>query len=299
MTRKYKYVISLQGERYFVCYDETENNITTEVIKDIDTTPGDVEEGLRQEYVVLLHEALDNTDSLLNHTKTIEYIKNDYISQLDKLYDTYFEHQTFNIDGYKFNVSNRSLHYYRQITGDIEANKSKLEILNFTTKQVLWGDQLISFESFLEYMNNMILYIEKLNKKFHNDKKWIANINPAIDFSNYIDIEAEMVMFREISDLKNQDRAELIISIKKEIFPEFNEKTDDAWQTIINLVNPENVDILKELSISGQEVVQKYIALHQIYLDKFTATQSLINNKTPNYVKTQKKLDDIIARWSI
>jgi len=298
MTREYKYVISLEGERYLVCYNEIENDITTEVIKDIDTTPGDTEEGLRQVYITLLHEALDNTNPQLNHTKTIEYVKNDYVSRLDKLYDVYFEHQAFTVDNHKFNISNRSLHYYRQIEKDIESGKSKLEILNFATKEVTWYDKQISFENYLNYMNDIILYIAKLNKDFSNDKKYIININPEVDFSNYIDTEIEMAMFMEARNKQKQDGILLINDIKAEIFSEFDEKTDEPWQTIMNLCNPANVDVLQELSTKGRELVKKYTILHQIHIDEFEKIRTIISNKKPKHILTQERLDKIILKWS-
>lgn len=300
MVREYKHIISLENQKYLIVYAETnEQGNVIEITKNIDIAEGVVEEGIRQEYSKLFYEALDKTDPMHNHKQTIEYIKTEHINKLNNLYFNFFQNHIKYIDNIPFYINSQYLHYYNEFVQCIEKQNTTIPFyFDFDKKEIHWSTHLIAFDKFLEYINTIKIYIATLNKDFQQDKKWIQNLDAMIDFSNMINIENEKKLMEDIIKRQNEDKIQLVQELKK-IIVDFDEKTDDAWGTIVNYNNPINQEFLTDLTKEQKSIMQQYVDKYNQYRIEYAEIQQMINSNKPNYLQTQERLNNIIAKWSL
>ena len=294
INKNHKHIISLDGDRYLIYYNNGE-------IKDIDITPNEVPEDIRLQYVQLLQEAYDDTDPHINHTKTIEYIKNDYIARLDALYKPYFDKKILNFDGHKFNISSYFLHYLNTIQENIKNGQSQLQIINFNTQEITWYDTRLSFTVFLEYLDRVIVEIEKLNIEFATDKKWIANLSADVDFSGIKDIQDELLLLQNIEN-KIQDLAFKVFNELQLLFTDLSLDNFDIkkiWFFLNNLLyNPDNKETYDKIIPDKQNILLSFWNQYKQYCEEEQNVHHMIENEIPNYDKTQKQLNLILQKWS-
>lgn len=300
MTKEYKYIVSLSGERYLVHYNEIDaNGVITQIVRDIDLAENQASESVRQEGKKLFYEALDKTDPIDNHKQTIEYVKTKHIDELNKLYFSFFQNHVKYIDDMPFYINAQHLHYYNEFVQCIEKQHTTIPFyFDFEKKEIHWNTHIIQFDRFLECIDIIKIYIATLNRDFQQDKKWIQNIDAMVDFSNMINMDNENKLMDDIIARKNEDKIQLVQELKK-IIIDFDETTDDAWGTIINYNNPMNQEFLIDLTKEQKNIMQQYVDKHNQYNVELAEVQQMINSNKPNYLQTEERLSNIIAKWLI
>ena len=113
-----------------------------------------------------------------------------------------------------------------------------------------------------------------------------------------IDIENEKKLIENILTRQNIDKVQLVQELKK-IIVDFDETTDDAWGTIANCNNPLNQEFLEDLTHEQKSIIQQYIDKHNKYCAELEEVQQMINSNKPNYLQTEERLNNIIAKWSL
>jgi hypothetical protein len=300
MNIVYKYIVSLEGQRYLLYYDllSNDNNIIKSDFYDINLDDKSLSEGSLEEMREKFYVAINSTDYQFNHIKTIEYIKNDYMNQLTSLYNQFFNKYSLTIDGILFPLNDTFLHYYKEINSSIKNQISLTQFVNIDKQVVKWSnvDQGISFNKFQDYYSQIINFFDNKNLEFIQDKNWIANLDPLIDFSNEVNsIElSQELKNHQANIVESQKMLRGCIAL---LSKKYNILCNDdiLIYGIDYLINKVLLLANKDESLKINELQQKVTEQNNIA----SKLSHQMNSCEKKIVTTYNKIKEIILKWTI
>jgi hypothetical protein len=302
-TKKYKYIISLEGERFLCYYDllSTDGVIIKTGFDDIDLTPNTAQMEKLEEYRAIFKQALLETDMGVNHSKTVEYIKQQYKDKLAVLREYYFNNYIHQIDGLYFRINAEYVNYYDHIKQDIDNNTSSSIFVDAKNKTVKWGgDAVFSFEKFINYYTQISQLISNKNNEYIQDQQIILQIKDE-DFNGNILFDFNDPAYERAQKSYNISKNAVYPFITAALGQVNITLEDDVlYRVNINMLISDSIKICedKQNETLKNEIIQSVEKMHIDYDNLKNIIEQNSQGDRPIDI-TIKKLDAILTKWTI
>lgn len=300
--KKYKYIISLEGERFLCYYDllSESGEVIETSFDDIDLTPTNIQTNSSIESSAIFEQAIAETDMGINHSKTINYIKQTYIDKLRDLRGLYFNNYIYQINDIYFPINAEYVNYYDHIKQDIENNISSSIFVDIQNKTVKWaGNIILSFESFINYYTQISQFISNKNNEYIQDQQTILQIKEE-DFSSEIMFDWNNVSYQYAQKSYNASKNAVYLLIQT-AFQQINIAFENNILYRIDIDKLIN-DAIKTCKDMKNETLENEIrqAVDKMYIN-YDHLKNIIDQFSRDKKKdiTTETLNAILVKWSL
>lgn len=301
--KKYKYIISLEGERFLCYYDLIAEGgfVIKTGFDDVDLTPNDINIDQLKEHRAIFNQAISETDMSFNHTKTVEYVKQDYKNKLFTLREKYFTNYSHQMDGLLFPINAEYVNYYDHIQVDIKNGTNTNNFVDNINKIVKWGGGVnVPFDKFLEYYEKIAKFISDKNFEYIYDQQTILQIQDE-DFNGNIPLELNTPEYEFILQRYTISKNATYNTIKN-IFALMHivVDDDDFYRINLNILIRDGLQMCEDLKNTQlKDELTNNIEELKIYSENMEQIIQKASQGDRPIDITIKNLENILTKWSI